>query len=87
MGILVKGGKDNESIIDQNSNGYAASVTDRNVANHYQYGNVHAKTTQLFQEILITFCKKEIKTCRLLCKLDLLQEILMLFRNKVTIII
>jgi hypothetical protein len=42
-----QGGKDNESIIDQSSVGYAASVTDRNVANHYQYGNGnYAKTTQ-----------------------------------------
>jgi hypothetical protein len=40
--ILVKG-KDNESIIDQNSNGYAASVTDRNVANHYHGNGNYAK--------------------------------------------
>jgi hypothetical protein len=43
MAYTSQGGKDNESIIDQNSNGYAASVTDRNVANHYQYGNGNAK--------------------------------------------
>jgi hypothetical protein len=55
-------GKDNESIIDQNSNGYAASVTDRNVANHYQYGNGnYAKTTQLGFEILITFARRKSK--------------------------
>jgi hypothetical protein len=43
-----QGGMNNESMINQDSRGYAATATYRNVANHYQYGEGNkATTTQL----------------------------------------
>ncbi|OAB25646.1 Curlin associated repeat-containing protein [Flavobacterium fryxellicola] len=43
-----QGGRNNDSDINQNSVGKAATIVDRNVANHYQYGrNNDASTTQM----------------------------------------